>query len=85
MNDGKGGACAPYEVLSKCEIGGIEYFPASEDRDADVVCLNQKEWTFLRACKAVGDDPSTKNVTKRRLETSGCAGCGQAPAVTVDA
>lgn len=78
MNDGKNGACAPYDILSKCEVDGVEFFAG------DTVCLNPTEATLLRAHNCIGTNQSTNDVTKRRLESSGCGACGVAAVRAVD-
>ncbi|MGL4233172.1 MAG: hypothetical protein ACRDAM_15750 [Casimicrobium sp.] len=62
--------CQPYEITKKCVVGEVECQPE------DVVCLNASEHKFLLEKESVESDPTTKDITRRRPESSGCGQCG---------
>ncbi|MGL4231605.1 MAG: hypothetical protein ACRCWJ_09580 [Casimicrobium sp.] len=62
--------CQPYEIKKKCVVGEIEC------QKEDVVCLNASEHKFLLDNECVEDEPSSKDLTRRRPESSGCGQCG---------
>lgn len=70
MSESGQGDCRPYEITKVCYVGDIECQPK------DVVCLSPSEHEFLLSEQSVEAEPSTKDLTRRRPESSGCAQCG---------